>query len=139
MMNMIDWLDENGFYSVERYAEYRGLVVAAAKRRFHENDKLLMGHIFPAFYGNDYYYDIAAMKYMDRQIQKHPMKEDEILDMKVYRKKFTQTYEEVQAQKRDSSNCSEMQEVQEENAMLKKENEQLKEEIELLKKIIRNL
>ena len=54
------------------------------------------------------------MKYMDRQIQKHPMKEDEILDMKVYRKKFTQTYEEAQAaQKRDSSNCSEMQEVQE--------------------------
>lgn len=75
------------------------------------------------------------MKYMDRQIQKHPMKEDEILDMKVYRKKFTQTYEEAQAvQKRDSSNCSEMQKVQEENAMLKKENEQLKEEIELLKK-----
>lgn len=138
-MNMIHWLDENGYYSVERYAEYRGLVVAAAKRRFHENDKLLMGHIFPAFYGNDYYYDIAAMKYMDRQIQKHPMKEDEILDMKVYRKKFTQTYEEVQAQKHDSSNCSEMQKVQEENAMLKKENEQLKEEIELLKKIIRNL
>lgn len=140
MMNMIDWLDENGFYSVERYAEYRGLVVAAAKRRFHENDKLLMGHIFPAFYGNDYYYDIAAMKYMDRQIQKHPMKEDEILDMKVYRKKFKRTYEEAQAaQDRDSSNCSEMQKVQKENAILKKENEQLKEEIELLKKIIRNL
>lgn len=54
-MNMIHWLDENGYYSVERYAEYRGLVVAAAKRRFHENDKLLIGHVFQTLYGDDYH------------------------------------------------------------------------------------
>lgn len=138
-MDIMNIVNESGYYSVERYSKHRGLVVAAARRRFHEHDKLLTGHVLTTF-SDYYYYDIAAMKYMDRQIQKHPMKEDEILDMKVYRKKFTQTYEEAQAvQKRDSSNCSEMQEVQEENAMLKKENEQLKEEIELLKKIIRNL
>ena len=137
-MDIMNIVNESGYYSVERYSKHRGLVVAAARRRFHEHDKSLTGHVLTTF--SDYYYDIAAMKYMDRQIQKHPMKEDEILDMKVYRKKFTQTYEEAQAvQKRDSSNCSELQKVQEENAMLKKENEQLKEEIELLKKILRNL
>lgn len=88
----MDW-EKHGFYTVEHYAIKRGLAVNAAKQRFHAHDYDLIGHVLPMepWEKGDCCYDIVAMKYMDRQIERYPMKDDEIINMTIYEKFFHRT------------------------------------------------